>query len=385
MIAYNKQWLYNLYVRNKAEEAYRYGDITLMERDSILFKHPYLFYTPNIFVRVGLFLLTIIISNSSVGLFSLLFMSGNIATAIGILAIIVGAINYGVLEFFTQKKHHFNSGVDHALMLTTATGLVAGLNLLFNVSPITNAFISFLIASYFAVRFSDAFMSILAFCCFVCLTTLAVITHFPGLKYYLPFTLMAFSIASIIGIKKLRRRTYYGKYYNSSLLWLEIISGIGLYAFGNYYVIKEIGNSLLNAQANDSIVPFSFIFWILTIVMPLVYLGYGIVKRNILYIRLGLICIVAMAVTIRYYYNFLSAEIFLTLGGIFVTLVAWILIRFLKQPRSGFSSLKLFDTNELVNLESLIVIENFSQNSPSPDDPLFGGGSGGGGGASSHY
>jgi hypothetical protein len=385
MIAYNKQWLYNVYVRNIAEESYQHGDITITEKDSILVKHPYLFYTPNIFIRIGLFLLTCLISILSIGLFSLPFISGDIEKTIAVLAIIVSLANYAALEFFTGKKHHFNSGVDHALMLITATCLVSGINILSNVSPITNAFIGVIVAGYFAARFSDAFMSVVAFCCLICSIIFAVITHLPGLKYYLPFILITISIVSIVGIRKLNRITYYRQHYYSSLLWLEITAAIGLYVFGNYYVVKEPGNSLLNPQSKGSPIPFAFIFWILTMVIPLGYLVYGIIKKKILYIRLGLVCIVAMAVTIRHYYNLLAAEIILTLGGVILTGIAWILIRYLKQARKGYSSLKLYNTKDQVNLESLVVIETFGHNSASHDDPFFGGGSGGGGGASSDY
>lgn len=386
MIAYNKQWLYNIYVRKRTEEVYQAGDITVIEKDSILAKHPYLFYTPNIFIRIGLFLLTILISISSIGLFSLPFLSDDIEHTIAILAIMIGLGYYAALEFFTRKKNHFNSGVDHALMLITAACLITGFNILFNISLLTNSLIGLLIAGYFAARFSDAFMSIVAFCCLVYFVTFAVILHLPGLKYYLPFILIVLSVLGIIGIKKLNRTTYYRQYYYySSLLWLEIIAAIGLYTFGNYYVVKEIGNSLLNPQSKSASVPFAFIFWILTLLAPLVYGGYGIIKKKILYIRLGLVCLVAMAVTIRYYYNLLPAEIVLTLGGIILTGAAWLLIRYLKQPRNGYTSLQLYNNKDQIKLESVIVIESVGHNLSSNENQMFKGGSGGGGGASSDY
>lgn len=385
MIAYNKQWLYNIYITDQAGEAYYHADITEAEKELIAAKHPYLFYTPNIFVRAGLFLLTSIISILSIGLFSLPFISGDIENIIAIIAIITGLGNYAALEFFTRKKHHFNSGVDHALMLITGIFIITGINILFNVSPFANAFIVGFITIYFAFRFSDAFMGILAFCCIVCLITFGVMTYAPALKYYLPFILIGWCVLSIMVIKKTRQKTFYRHHYSSSLLWLEITAAIGLYAFGNYYVVKEIGNDLLNPLAGNTAVPFAYIFWMLTIIIPCVYLAYGISKKNILYIRLGLVCIVAMAVTIRYYYNLLPAEILLTLTGIGMAGIAWILIRYLKKPRNGYTSFRMDVAQHHINLESLIIIESFG-NSPSPNESqLFQGGSGGGGGASTDY
>ncbi len=191
MIAYNKLWLYNLYVLNEANEAFYNGNITPEEKAGIREKHPYRFYTPNSFLVIGLFLLTVIIAIFSIGLFSLPFISGDVETIMGIIATIVGLVSYAALEFFTRKRHHYNSGVDHALMLVSACYFMIGLNSLFSPSALFNAFAAAILASYLGLRFTDAFWSSVAFCSTIVMIVLGIMTYIPVLKPLLPiFTML---------------------------------------------------------------------------------------------------------------------------------------------------------------------------------------------------
>ncbi len=384
MIAYNKLWLYNLYVLNEANEAFYNGIITLEEKARIREKHPFRFYTPNSFLVIGLFLLTVIIAIFSIGLFSLPFISGDVETIMGIIATIVGLVSYAALEFFTRKRHHYNSGVDHALMLVSASCFMIGLNSLFSPFALFNAFAAAILASYLGLRFTDAFWSSVAFCSTIVMIVLGIMTYIPVLKPFLPILLIGWCALSLLMVKAWRKTTQ-RIYYASSLLSLEVFAAIGFYAFGNYSVVKEIGNTLLNPSAGNAPIPFVLIFWSFTILVPFIYLLYGIMRKNILYIRISLFCIAAMTLTIRYYYALLPAETILTLAGITLIGLSWFLINYLKRPRYGFTSLKLKSSKENKNLESLIVVESFSNNSTSSESQLFQGGSGGGGGATGNY
>ena len=72
-------------------------------------------------------------------------------------------------------------------------------------------------------------------------------------------------------------------------------------------------------------------------------------------------------------------------------IIAYILIKYLKTPRHGFSSLELNKKHLLENLqiESLVIAETFKNTATAPPPPnhdfQFGGGSGGGGGAGGEY
>ena len=75
MIAYNKTSLHNNDVRKQATAAFENNLLSADELQQIKEKYPVQFYTPNFFIRIGLFILTGIIVSFSFSLFSLVFMS----------------------------------------------------------------------------------------------------------------------------------------------------------------------------------------------------------------------------------------------------------------------------------------------------------------------
>jgi hypothetical protein len=92
MIAYNNEWLKNLVTREEATELYSDECITKPELEQIETKFPVLFYTPNFFIRIGLFILTVIVLSFSFGLFALMFLDG-MDKAIGAIAIFFGIVS----------------------------------------------------------------------------------------------------------------------------------------------------------------------------------------------------------------------------------------------------------------------------------------------------
>ena len=77
MIAYNKKWLTSLRLQNDVKENQNRGYITAEEFKNIKDKYPVGFYTPGLFARIGLFILTIIVVTFANGILSLLFASAS--------------------------------------------------------------------------------------------------------------------------------------------------------------------------------------------------------------------------------------------------------------------------------------------------------------------
>src|ERR1700759_5228467 len=103
MIAYSSQSLDNRDIRHEAEAALAKGIITTEEYYRIVEAHPFNLYIPNIYVRIGLFLLTLVIVAAGLGL-TLLIGIGMGDTGIGILLIIWGIAACIGLEFFIHKR-----------------------------------------------------------------------------------------------------------------------------------------------------------------------------------------------------------------------------------------------------------------------------------------
>src|SRR5690349_6208060 len=120
MLAYNKTSLHNTYVREQAEEAMEHGLLSEQQYKAIAEAHPVDLYTPNVFVKVGLGFLTIVIILLSVGLFVLLFQVYNSFSGF---MVFYGLVCYALLEVIARKKH-FNSGVDNVLAISTVSFII---------------------------------------------------------------------------------------------------------------------------------------------------------------------------------------------------------------------------------------------------------------------
>ena len=116
MIAYNKIWLTNLRLQNNVKENLDSGYVTADEFKSIKDKYPVGFYTPGLFARVGLFILTIIVVTFADGLLSLLFASSSDLFDTFGWVFFLAILSYIALEVIVNSKHHYRSGVDDALL-----------------------------------------------------------------------------------------------------------------------------------------------------------------------------------------------------------------------------------------------------------------------------
>ena len=98
MIAYNKTSLDNLMLIRETEKAFKKGAITAGERDNIKAAYPVALYMPNIYLRIGLFILTSIVASFSFGLLCLMLLGGGSETTFGGLCIFFGIVAYVVAE-----------------------------------------------------------------------------------------------------------------------------------------------------------------------------------------------------------------------------------------------------------------------------------------------
>ncbi|MBK7123963.1 MAG: hypothetical protein IPH68_14945 [Chitinophagaceae bacterium] len=385
MIAYNRTWLDNLAARDAIKDAFYANAVSAAEKEAAETIFPVGFYSPNIFIRIGLFILTVVIACFSLGLFSLIFLD-SIERSIGGLTIFFGLLSYGALEFFIHTKHHYRSGVDDALLWITGICIIAGINLLSDISSSGNALIIFVLATYFFLRFTDMLMSAIAG-----LALLAVVFFYYSplgstAKATTPFLLMGIAAFMYFFIKKTVHQNS-NRHYRHCGTVLEITMLICFYAAANYYVVREMSNSMFNLglKENESI-PFGWLFWIFTILIPLVYILGGVQKKDAVLLRVGLIAVAAIVFTVRYYHTVLPVEIVMLLGGIILITVSYALTKWLVQPKNGFTSAEISKRYiiDKMNIEALVIAETFGSNLPA-NDSKFGGGSFGGGGASGEY
>ena len=102
--------------------------------------------------------------------------------------------------------------------------------------------------------------------------------------------------------------------------------------------------------------------------------------------RTGLGLIAATVFTVKYYYTILPVEMEMLIAGAMLIAGSYVLIKYLKIPKYGFTSEDLYPSKkEAINAEALIIAETFHKQPAIESDGLYGGGSGGGGGATGEF
>ena len=386
MIAYNSLWLRNINTRDQAQEAFHQDYLNKEEYENIKGNYPVGFFTPNLFIRIGLFILTAVILLFGFGLFSLLFLN-SIVKAIGGMAIFFAFISYAALEYMVREKKHFRSGVDDALLWISACSFFGGVSYLTNAGELANCTIVFFITLYGSLRFGDKLMSLVLYISLLGIIFFACIKMGASAKQVVPFVMMAISVI-VYGLVKKTMGEEIIRLYNNCLQIISIGALLSFYVACNYFVVRELSNALfdLNLAKNESI-PFGWLFWIFTFVIPFFYIALGILKKDFVLIRVGLLLVAAIVITVRNYFPIASIEVIMTESGIILLVISYSLTLYLKNPRFGFTKLELAfdDTKGAIQIESLLVAETFASPSVATNGTKFGGGSFGGGGASSDF
>jgi hypothetical protein len=389
MIAYNHTSLDNLLINEEATDAFYQQLITIEEVNAIHKAYPINHYSPNAFIRVGLFLLTIVIVSMVYG-FLLMLEIGGSDKGIGILTFVFSLFLYGALEYIIREKKHYQSGIDDALLWLCIVAFIGAANLIFSPeSPIPQAVLVFIPAFYFLLRFGNAVMGALAFMALVTVVFYSVTSLGNMAKTVMPFLFMAISFF-VYRLARNYSNNNRLRHYKKCCTVIEILALIILYAAGNYFVVREVSNSLFDLELKEGeSVPFGWIFWILTVLLPAVYIFRGIQKRDVILLRTGLILVAAIIFTIRYYYHVAPIEIAMSIGGAIMIVVAYFITKYLTPPRHGFTHAEPNDPQlaGLLQVESLIVAQTF-HHTPTPEADKhfdFGGGSGGGGGATDNF
>lgn len=376
-MGYNSTWLKNRLIVQEAGEAYAQQLITEAELKSVKRIYPVGFYTPNYIIRIGMFLLTLLVLLFSLGLLGLVFLN-DLDNQLNYLLLSFSLLCLIALAYFTRVKHHYQSGVDDALLYASALTFYFALVELFDLSETVNSFFAVSICTFAVLRYKDRAMTVLL--CFSATTLLFFLLAEMKFVHIIPFILMLFGW----GIYKFIQQ----KQFTST----DIFQGCGstaqvtalfiIYSAGNYFVVDQLNQTYLNLYA----MPWHrWIFWLLTILLPFVYCFLGIRRKNRQLLIVGLLLIAASVFSVRHYYHLIPIEwMLLGLGSILI-IVSLLLHRFFQTPVYGVGIEEAISGSDIHNLESLVIAETFPAEVPASQNTTFGGGSFGGGGTSGSY
>ena len=391
MIAYSRHYLDNLDIQEQAAEAFAKKTITGEEHTRIQEDYPCKLYMPNPFVRIGLFLLTVLASACCLGLLALMGLVSGDRSA-GVLLIVFGIIAYGVLELFIRGRGVYRAGIDDALLWVAAAAVLTGIGI--NAEPISTAVLSLVVlvlAVLNVLRYADRLMALTAYGALLSFLFFTVAGQGAAARALLPFLVMGVSVALYFLFTRLSAAQRL-RHYHSCLTLLRVATLLSFYLAGNYYVIREMNASLSGGAgvvAPGGPVALGFLWWALTVGTPVFYIVRGIQKKDVLFLWTGLALVAAAIFTIRYYYHVLPAELAMIIGGSLLIAGAYYLIRHLHTPKNGFTSAAPEEPHLLRDLpvEALVQAESFrSAGVPQAgSDTRFGGGTTGGGGAGGQY
>lgn len=385
MIAYKVKWLDALLIQEAAYEWHRQGLLSEEKWQAVQEQHTPHFYTPNVFIRIGLGIFCCIALSAAMGLFAL-FLSLDSEAGFAAYCLFGGVGAIVLLEFWIiGSKKHLASGIDDMLLYFGSWGLIVGLYIILDGPPALTCFCMALpILVVGCIRYADRLMAAAAFVCALLIVVHIVQEALPGLMLYiLPFAGMAFAAAAYWLAQRAQQRWAW-RHWSDVLGTVKLLALLLFYASGNIWVIEQIGRAEFQLEQ----VPMAGFFWAFTWGVPMAYIVWGLRSKNRLALDVGLGCIAAAVFTFRYYHHVMPLEWAAVLGGAVLFAVAYFSIRFLEKNRTAYTYAPDGDTTLLQEVEQQLIEQSIA-GQQMPTAPVkkesFGGGEFGGGGASGDF
>lgn len=391
MIIYNPDSLYKLRVCKETKKWLSEGIINKIQFENIVNKYNHGLYIPSFYIRIALFVFTFIASLAVIGITALIIapMSPDEA-GVGLVAILLSIGSYFILEAKIKSNHLFRSGIDDALLYVSMLLFLIGLGLLLvEVGNLPIVFLCIMAIPIFLwslIRFTDSVAALLLFG-----NILFILFYFfneIGLigQSLLPFVGMTYAIFVFYLVIKFNEKEQ-SVNYELALLIIEISSLLTFYFSGNYFIVREFREQLLDVSLGQSEdIPLAYFFYLFTFITPLVYIFLGLKKRNYVLLRVGLFIAAVSVITFKYYYSLGYHEISLMVSGVVLILLVIVSIKILKRNKSGITEKEIWESEfSKLNVEGLLWSEIAPNGKPEDPGIKFGEGEFGGGGSSSKW
>ncbi|MCU0382624.1 MAG: hypothetical protein MUF68_01035, partial [Cyclobacteriaceae bacterium] len=261
-----------------------------------------------------------------------------------------------------------------------------GIFILFDLNLHSGLFTASVVCACIAYRYLDLVNASTAFLLFFYFIFSSIYEFYPALTAYLPFIVFALSLIFYLVIKYLQKSK--AAFEAQYLLWLlASLSLFMLYASVNYLVVRELSIELLSLplQPGEDI-PFAWLFYFLTIFIPIGYLIFGLKKKDAVMYRVSLAVLAFTVFTFKYYFSFNRPEVTLTISGLILIVIGLLIFRWLRQPKYGFTTEELLKENWNSQLiQSVLASQTLGGNKIPEKQFEGGGGTHGGGGASGSF
>ncbi len=384
MIAYNRQWLDALLTKAAAREWHEKGLLSAEKRAAVEQRFISNFYSPNVFVRIGLAIFCLILLLAAMGLVAMV-VEPDSGTGFAIFSMFWGAIWLAVLDFWAiPSARHFGSGIDEMLLYVGLSSLIGGIFVLLPDRSDTLAY--YIVAWPFLVvaslRYLDRLAAAAAFICSMGIGLLLV-NKAPGIAIYvLPFAGMLLSAAAWFFSAKGQMR-YEWRHWHGLFGVTELLALLAFYASGNYWMVQQAGQDIFQIPQPA----LGGFFWVFTFAVPVLYIFIGLRRKERLLLDVGIAGVGAAVFTFRYYYHVLPLTWAAVLIGAVLFTGAWLSIRYLRKNAGAYTYEADSDKSLLQEVEEQLIEQTIAnQPTPAPEPRSdFGGGQFGGGGAGQDF
>jgi hypothetical protein len=357
--------------------------------------------TTNIFLRLVLFLFTLIIVGAAAALFFVVFRSAQpSAQTIGVFLLIFAAIAYTAAEFAVSQARLYRYGIEEALTVCSVGFLCVGIELAFFsggpystkpdgtefLVPAAGAIASLWIWRRFGLPY--AFLAAMIFVVF--LPEHWTSSH--SAQHVIVAAFYAAGLASVAAVRSRHRFDYLNDGYSlvEALLWLGIYLAINLQLSSLNLLAQWWGGP---PAANEFPTWFYWTTWVLIWCLPPTALARGLRWKDRFVIAVGVIVAILTFVTNKPYLGWQRHTWDPMLLGALLIGVALFIRRWLAAgpggTRHGFTAQRLSGKDRHWMSEGSAALGLVSPQlvTPPPQSPefRFGGGDSGGGGASSDF
>ena len=357
--------------------------------------------TTSIFLRLTLFLFTLITVGAAGGLFFEVFLGRSSVETFGIVSLIFAAVCYAAAEAAVTKARLYRHGIEEGLAACSVGFLCAGMQAaLFNGGPnapkpaefeslIPAAGAVFSLWIWRRFGFWYAFLAAMIF-------TVFLPGYWTSSQTAQHVIVAAFYGAGLTGILLMRSRhrfDYLEEAYSGveAFLWLGIYLAINLKLFD----VSTRGWGSITQQNSEFAKPFYWTTWVLIWCLPPLVLARGVRRKDRFVLAVGALTAILTIASNKPYLGWPRHSWDPMILGVVLTGVALFLRRWLTSGpggiRHGFTAARLSGKDKYwMNAGSAVLGLVSPQSitpSPHPSDPdfRFGGGSSGGGGAGGDY
>ena len=389
IIAFNLAELEKREIVSAASDLYKSKILDEEQLNKIRSEYASKLYTPSLFMKILLFIISLI------GMSTIIVPIGLIFTSIGEMGFRFSLFVLGIIliifteKIFIKQGHHYKSGVTEAGIYTGLSFIAFSILGFEGDLKLGYAIVGFLFAGFVAVRYLDLPGLILTLF-FLGWILFQIITGIGGIvEALMPFIFMT-TFGLIYWFSKKLQKKLPNVIFDSQFVILKSCALILFYCAGNYFVVRELSIKLMGLTlAEHDDIPFAFLFYLFTALIPVGYIYFGVKKRSILLIRVGLLTLALGVTTFKYYFSLGHPMLTITVSGGVLIAIALLLLNYLKVIRNGFTREQLlhdkWSSKDLTAIIASQTLGGHAINAEIKNDDLFKGGSFGGAGAGAEW